>query len=100
MRWASAISSSNMFHYVVGKAGDIHSNAEADRKIGKRRRAGGSFLSQLFSRRTFVLYSSTNADIAGYRIMAPYRLDKLAAEIELVAADSLVAVRRTESVPT
>jgi hypothetical protein len=38
MRWASAISSSNMFHYVMKKQDDIHSRAEADRKIGKRRR--------------------------------------------------------------
>ena len=55
---------------------------------------------QLFSRRTFVLCSSTIADIAGYRIMARCRLDKLVAEIELVAADSLVVVRRSEFVPT
>lgn len=48
MRWASAISSSNRFHYVVKKAGDIHSNAEADRKTGKRRRTGGRFFLNFF----------------------------------------------------
>jgi len=48
MRWASAISSSNLFHYVVKKQGDIHSSAEADRKIGKRRRTGGRFFSTFF----------------------------------------------------
>lgn len=85
---------------LLKKQGDIHSSEEADRKIGKRRRSGGRFFSQLFSRRTFVLYSSTIADIAGYKIMAPCRLDKLVAEIELVAADSLVAVRRSEFIPT
>jgi hypothetical protein len=89
-----------MFHYVVKKQDDIHSRAEAERKIGKRRRTGGRFFSQLLSRRTFVLCSSTIADIAGYRIMAPCNLDKLVAEIELVAADSLVVVRRSEFVPT